>query len=396
MADTVSRSEVIAFRLRAHNLTQRLGGEDLLDAAAPCGVQDSPPGSAVLALHARVRDVTAQQVGAALDDDRSLLRTWSMRGAPFCFPTADAHVFTTGVLPPNEKAMRHLIAGVAPAVDSLGMTVGAAVDLTAAEIGEVLSGRRLAIGDLGAELAGRIAGTLPPGQRAAWEQEGPYAPGQPLGEAVVHFCLRILTLRGVICFAPREGNQAPFVLVEEWLGHPIPDIDPAIVRAELLRRYLRCYGPSNRGDFASWLGIQAGDIDPWWRRLEDELTPVEYRGMSWILTEDLDALRSASVPDVVRLLPPHDPYTQMRDRDTIADVQHHRDVWKPVGVPGAVLVNGRIAGTWRARKSGRRLTITIRTFGPQPAHVGTSLLDEAEQIGRLRGASSVATEIRTY
>jgi hypothetical protein len=395
MADTVSRSEVIAFRLRAHHLAERLGGEDLLTAAAPCGVQDSPPGSAALALHVRVRDVTAERVGAALDD-RSLLRTWSMRGAPFYFPTADAAVFTTGVLPPNEEAMRHLIAGVAPAVDGLGLTVGAAVDLTAAEIGEVLSGRRLAIGDLGAELAGRIAGTLAPEQRAVWEQEGPYAPGQALGEAVVHFCLRILTLRGVICFAPREGNQAPFVLVEEWLGHPIPDVDPAGARAELLRRFLRCYGPSNRGDFASWLGIQAGDTDPWWSLIEDEMTPVEYRRRSWILTEDLDALRSATVLDVVRLLPPHDPYIQMRDRDTIADVQHHADVWKPVGDPGAVLVNGRIAGTWRARKSGRRLTITIRSFGPQPAHVEESLQDEAEQIGRLRGASPVAVEIATY
>jgi len=396
MAEMVSRSEVIAFRLRAHHLAERLGDRHLLDAAGPCGVQDSPPGSAVLALHARVRNVSVERVAAAVDDDRSLLRTWSMRGAPFCFPTASAPVFTTGVLPPNEKVMRHLIAGVAPAVDSLGLSVGEAVDLVGAEIWEVLSARRLAIADLGAGLARRIAPRLPPGPRALWEQEGPYAPGQPLGEAVVHFCLRILTLRGIVCFASREGSQAPFALVEDWLGHPIPDIDPALARAELLRRYLRCYGPSTRGDFAAWLGIQAGDTDPWWSPIEDGLEPVEYRGTSWILTEDLSALRSATVPDVVRLLPPHDPYTQMRDRDTIADPQHHRDVWKPVGEPGAVLVNGRIAGTWRARKSGRRLSVAIRTFGPQPAHVGTSLQDEAEQIGRLRGASSVTVESSRY
>lgn len=47
----------------------------------------------------------------------------------------------------------------------------------------------------------------------------------------MHFCIRILTLQGVVCFAPRAGNKAPFVLVDEWLGHPIPDVDPAVARA---------------------------------------------------------------------------------------------------------------------------------------------------------------------
>ena len=106
------------------------------------------------------------------------------------------------------------------------MSLTEAVELTGAEIRDVLSGRRLAINELGAEIAERIARKLPKRQRDIWEEEGPYAPGQPLGEGVVHFCIRILTLQRVVCFAPRAGNKAPFVLVDEWLGHPIPDIDP--------------------------------------------------------------------------------------------------------------------------------------------------------------------------
>lgn len=174
-----------------------------------------------------------------------------MSGSPFCFPTVDAPLFTTGVLPPTEEAMRHLTYGVEPALDRLDMSMTEAVELTAAQIGDVLSGRRLAIGELGAELAERIARELPERQRDLWREEGPDAAGQPLGEGVVHFCVRILTLQGVVCFAPRAGNKAPFVLVDEWLGHPIPDVDPEVARAELLRRYLRCYGPSTRGDFAA-------------------------------------------------------------------------------------------------------------------------------------------------
>lgn len=396
MAEEVSRGEVIAFRLGAHHLTERLGENGLLDAAGRCGIQNSPPGSALLALHARVRNLTQEQVADAVAEEKSLLQTWSMRGAPFYFPAVDAPVFTTGVLPPTEEAMRHFVPGVEPALDTLGMSLVETVELTRAEIGAVLSGRRLAVNELGAEIAKRIARRLPKRQRDVWEEDGPYAPDQPLGEGVVHFCIRILTLQRMLCLAPRAGNKAPFVLVDEWLGHPIPDIDPAVARAELLRRYLRCYGPSRRGDFAAWAGIRASDTDPWWSLVEDELTPVEFRGSSWILTQDLDALRSAPAPKGVRLLPPRDPYTQVRDRETIIDRKYHQQVWKTVGEPGTVLADGEITGIWRPRKSGRQLTITVKTFDSLPARDKTSLQDEAEQVAPLRGASSVAVEFDTY
>lgn len=389
MAERVSTDDVIAFRLGAHHLAERLGENGLLDAAGRCGVQNSPPGSALLALHARVRGLTQEQMADAVAEDKSLLQTWCMRGSPFYFPTADAPVFTTGVLPPTEQAMRHLLPGVQPALARLDLGLIEAVALAGAEIGHVLAGRRLAIDELGAELAQRIAGQLPKRRRDLWEAAGPYAPDQPLGEGVVHFCLRILTLQRVVCFAPRAGNTAPFVLVDEWLGHPIPEVDPKSARAELLRRYLRCYGPSTRGDFAAWIGIRASDAEPWWSLVEDELTQVEFGGPSWILTGDLAALRSAPKTTAVRLLPPRDPYTQMRDRDTIVDRKYHRDVWKTVGDPGTILVDGKIAGTWRPRKRGRKLTIAIKMFDPLPERDKRPLQDEAEQIALLRGASTV-------
>jgi len=73
-----------------------------------------------------------------------------------------------------------------------------------------------------------------------------------------------------------------------------------------------------------------------------ELIPVEFRGRSWILTEDLDRLRSAPPASGVRLLPPRDPYMEMRDRDTIIDPTNRRQVWRALGQPGTVLVDGEI------------------------------------------------------
>lgn len=74
------------------------------------------------------------------------------------------------------------------------------------------------INGLGEELAERIVGTLSPARRTIWQAKGPYGANQPWGEGVVHFCLRLLALRGVVCIAPRSGNKAPFVLLQDWLG----------------------------------------------------------------------------------------------------------------------------------------------------------------------------------
>lgn len=389
MLERVSTPDVIGLRLQAHGLVERVHLDRLVEVAGHCGVQDSPPGSALLALHARVEGLTPEHLDRVLTEDRTLLRTWAMRGAPFVVPTADASVFTTGVLPPTEAGRQQLVLGVRQALGSLGMGLDEAVAATRAEIVTVLSGRRLPIGSLGEEMSSRIAATLTGEQRAVWEAEGPFAVGQPLGQAVVHFCLRILTLEQVVCFARREGTSYPFVLVDEWLGHRIPQLSPDEARAELVRRYLRCQGPSTRGDLAAWLGVRAGDAALWWDLVRPELTEVDVGRRAWLLTEAARGLGSTPPPRGVRLLPPRDPYTQLRDRTTILAPEYHRVVWKSIGEPGSVLVDGRIAGVWRSRATGRRLVITVTPFAPLGRGAEERVRLEAEQLGPLRGASSV-------
>ncbi|UJP09413.1 winged helix DNA-binding domain-containing protein [Microbacterium sp. KUDC0406] len=384
----VARDRIVAFRLGAHHLSERIDEHGLLEAAAACGVQNSPPGSALLALSARVRSMTSQILDAAIDD-RSMLQTWAMRGAPFLFPTADAGAFTTGVLATTDPALRRFILGVGPSVDDLGITVTEAVDLIDAHLDDALAGRRLAIDDLGAELARLTMPDLTPPQRKVWRREGPHAPGQPTGEAVAHFCLRILMLRGRVCFAPREGDRAPFVLVEEWLGHPLPEADAQQTRAELLRRYLHCYGPSTRADFAAWLGLRAGDVAPWWTPLDEELVEVDAGRRAWMLADDVDALHAASMPEGVRLLPPRDPYMQARERGLLVEKKHQHEVWKTVGDPGALLVDGEVAGIWRPRKKGRVLTLAVTPFAALTERTRRQLQSEAEQVAALRGATTV-------
>lgn len=387
---SVGNDEVVAFRVNAHNLRERLPDEGMLDAARACAVQNSPPGSALLAFHARVSDMSRERMDGAIEGKRSLLQTWCMRGAPFVFPTVDAALFTTGVLPEDEAEQRRFIRGVEGALDELAMSLGEAVELIEAEIRDVLSGRQLAVDELGFELGQRIAPKLAPARRKIWQGEGVH----PLGERVVHFCLRMLTLKQIICFAPRKGNKAPFVLVDEWLGEPLPNVDRDVARAELTRRYLRCYGPSTREDFASWVGIAPAHARQWWLLVEEELREVNLGdSKAWVLADDLDILRSPPGPRGLRLLPPGDPFIQLRDRETLVpDRKLHPKIWKLVGAPGTALHDGRLVATWRSRRSAKKLSIKVEPLDRLTSRQRGRIKEEAESVARLRCCSSVDVE----
>ena len=220
MADEVTRRDVIAFRLASHHLGERLPEGGLLEAAHGCGVQNSPPGSALLALHARVRGITQAQLATALDADKTLLQTWSLRGAPFAFPTADASVFTAGVMPPTEAGQR-LIRGVEPALDAVGMSLREAVDRCGAGIGDG-SGRRPP-STTGPRARRSDRPRLPDEQRRRWESPG-LRRRPAVGEAIVHSVCA--SSRCGWCVWRRGPGTRPRSCCREWFGCPIADVTP--------------------------------------------------------------------------------------------------------------------------------------------------------------------------
>src|SRR5256712_13949772 len=92
---SITRENVLAFRQRATSLHARLPPSRLVNAAF-AGLQDSAPRSAVLALHARVKDVSP----SAWKDPR-FVQVWGPRGAVYVVPAHDVAVFTLGRLPRN-------------------------------------------------------------------------------------------------------------------------------------------------------------------------------------------------------------------------------------------------------------------------------------------------------
>ena len=85
-----SWTDVAAWRARRHRLHERAPAEAMLQVVDElCGVQAQVMSSAELTLWARLESLDPDAVSAALWQDRTLVKTWAMRGTLHPLPASD-------------------------------------------------------------------------------------------------------------------------------------------------------------------------------------------------------------------------------------------------------------------------------------------------------------------
>ena len=144
---------------------------------------------------------------------------------------------------------------------------------------------------------------------------------------------------------------------------PPPATDPADARLELARRFLHVFGPATAESFAAWSGLTpracVAAFDALGRELVPAATPL---GDAWILAADEPLVRAAPGPAApARLLPSGDTHflLQGADRELLVPGEGQRaQLWTTRVWPGAVLVDGEVAGTWRRARS----LVTVRPW----------------------------------
>ena len=82
------RDRILAFRLSGHHLVGRQPLADLEAVAGACGIRNTPPGSSLLALHARLTDLTPVALDTALTGERTLVEVLGMRISPHPVPAS--------------------------------------------------------------------------------------------------------------------------------------------------------------------------------------------------------------------------------------------------------------------------------------------------------------------
>lgn len=359
----VGVEQVRRYRLRGHHLDRKLPAEELLAAAGACGVQNSPPGAWETALFNRLENCRLRELRGALEEEKTLLQAWSYRGVPVVFPTAESGVFLTPLMARTGEEPWIYTRGITLALDFLGMTFEELLPLVEEAVRTCLAGRIIRSKEaLDQALADAVRPGLPPEKQALWDAPSMYGrpDRQTVGGAVVSFLLRPCAFSSLVVFGARQEGSPVFASFSDWTGQ-----DPALCpegERELVRKYLRCYGPSTTADFAAWLGSSPKQARRLWNSLAEELVPVRVEGRTrYLLADELDALlESGGEEERLLLLGPHDPYLDLRDRWVVlADPALQRRVWRTVSNPGALVQGGEILGIWTAKVREGRMELRI-------------------------------------
>ena len=346
---TVDRDQALAFRLAGQHLHART---DPLTAIAACGIQEYPPGWAAVALHARAQDAP---------DPAAVVTVNAMRGAPHVVPRADVAVFTAALVPADDELGRLVGAPTAKEVAEAGMTVREALDRVTAAAREGLAGGPLERDAFHQALRERVPPGLLPwcrGCRSHHVRPGLWRALGPLG----------------VTEMPAKATYAR--------AEP-PAMDLGEARAELVRRFLRCFGPATHSQLAAWAQTAPAHAKALFAAVEDELEPVRLDGRrAWVLAVDAARLADPPAARGVRLLGGHDPYAGQPDRAALApDAALRKRMFPAVGRPGLILRDGALAGLWRGRKRGTVLHVEVQWLGPEADVEG----GEAQAVARLRG-----------
>jgi len=380
---TIARTQIVAFRLSSHNLVRRLGPRSLVRAGAACGIQETPNGSAAMALCARIDRLSPRTLEQALVRDRTLFHLWSLRGAPYVVPARDLAVFSAGALPFDHASFDVFLGSWAPAIEAAGLDPFDLLSRMTTATRALLDGRTLDVNELRDSLLKRTRSL----SRITRPKQARHDMPEPL--------YRALGLAGAACIVAGRGTNSIMTRTDQWAGTPVGDTDVDGARAELVRRFLHCYGPSTPRHFAEWSGRSLRDAKAAFELIADELAEVDDPGgRAWVFARDLKKLDSPHEPAGARLLPVADPFLQQRDRATLVpDEAARKRLWRPVGGPGAVLVDGEVVAIWRARAVRSRLQVSVEPFRRLARSDVEPIEREAERLAPFRGCDSAEVSI---
>ncbi len=357
-------SQAAAWRIHRQHLDRRAPAGSLLSVASRlCGLHAQLMSSAELTAWARVEGLDRQAVQRALWQDRSLVKTWAMRGT--------LHLLPSGELPLWHAALSTSPRYLKPALwqKHFGISQEELHQLTEA-VAAALKGRVMTREELARQVNPKLA-------ESSWGT-----------------ILKPAAFTGRLCFGPSLGQRVQFTRPDTWLaeaGRALgPPVDPQAALAEITRRFLAAYGPATHHDLARWWsGGGITTAKQWIALLGDEVCPVEVEGTpAWMLARDAREARELAPGKSVRLLPGFDQY--------VVGASYHAGhllpgdlrsrVYRPQGwISPVLLVNGLMHGVWRHQIQGNRVEVVIEPFLPAPAWVRRAAGLEAERLAAFLG-----------
>ncbi|MEN3315348.1 MAG: hypothetical protein V7605_1582 [Acidimicrobiaceae bacterium] len=360
--------QAVAWRVGRQLLARRQG--TAVDVARQvAGVQAQVMSSAELAIGTRTGQ-PPERVRTALWADRSLVKTWAMRGTLHLFAADDLPTWVAALRRKEQAARRG-----AAWERYHGITV-AQLDVTTAAVAEVLDATPMTRQELGEGVA---------------EVSGDASLAEVVRTAFGGTILKVAAANGDLCFAPDRGRNVTFVNPRTWLAGDWSEPDAETATAVVARRFFDAYGPATADDFARWWGVSAAEGKRLLRPLAGELVTVDVDGEAALLTPAGadDIAGAVARRGHVRLLPAFDTYV-------LAPRSHRRHTWpeglharisRPAGwITPVLLVDGGIAGVWGHARRGGSVHLDVEAFAPLPRATRAAVETEAKTYEALLGA----------
>ena len=356
----LTRRQVLGFRVRAQQLDRE--SDALADTAVlDIGAQDTGPDGGLWALAVRGVDVPALE-------DADLATAWTIRGAPNRYRRSDLPAIAAATAPFSDADAGTRIYDAAKPLKAAGIPNLTALDTIATAMRSIVTEPMVK-----GELSTRLTAVMDP----------PYVPFCRPCDAT-HLSEMPFRLAALRAGLELQAGTSPPVL--QPVTGLIPT-DEVPERFDVVRAYLRLLGPATPKMVAGYLDAPVTDVQSRW---PDDAVEVDVEGeRRWLLPGDVDRLDEP--PDVTRLLGPFDLFLQARDRPLLVkDPARAKDLWRTLGRPGGVLADGEIAGTWRARKSGAAVTVSVELWTPTDRGAVT---EQAERLADFRGLRLAGVEI---
>lgn len=341
--------------MRAQQLDRAEGTLDDT-AVLDIGVQDTGTDGGRWALAVRGVDVAALSA-------EDLILLWTVRGAPHLYRRADVGKVAAAVEPFSDADAGKRIYDAARPLKAAGIGNLAALDEVAAQLRAIVTGPTVK-----GDASRRLAEVMPePYLRFCRPCDATHLYEMPFRLAAVRAGLEL------------RLDTSPPVL------HRIAGFRKAATagdRSDLIRAYLRLLGPATPRHVADYLDAPVKEVKARWP--EDVIEVLVDGEARSLLAADEPALESADTT-ATRLLGPFDLFLQAKDRATLVpDAAHAKELWPVLGRPGAVLVDGRLVGTWRPRKAGKTLKVAVQPWRTLSATTRDSIVDQAERLAAYR------------
>jgi len=357
--------QVNAWRLSQQGLNPHISGQQLLQAVGRVGgIQAQVMSAAELAIAARVDSISPSHVQSALWENRSLVKTWAMRTALHLITIEDFPIYVSARSLSDTRNWPFYFSYYG--IDQATLPEYLAI------APEILSDHPITRQQFADSVAEHLDSPK------LYELLTTKGWGTPL---------KPLAWRGDLCFGPNRGPNVTFVRPSAWIG-PWQPIDPYAALQQVLRKYLRAFGPATLENFAQWWSARIRPTRKLFDSMADELEVVDVEGWkAWALRDTLEPMLNSTSQGIINLLPLFDALLMglgcRQEIDPLISLAYQKHVFRPQRwISAVVLVDGQITGVWEYQIKPADFILKISLFTSLSALLREKIAAEAERLGR--------------